>query len=58
MNFKYSSAVWKQFLKFSVARTEKISPEAKIFQLPQYKHGIIVADIEVVYDPGGFFSSG
>ena len=30
------------------------STEALIFQLPQYKRGIIVADTEVVHDPGGF----
>ena len=37
---------------------EKKSPDALIFQLPQKKHGIIVADTEVVYDPGGFISAG
>ena len=43
---------------FFVAATEKESPEALIFQLPQYKRDIIVADAEEVYDPGGFLSAG
>ena len=43
---------------FFVAATEKKSPEALIFQLPQNKRGIIVADTEEVYDPGGFVSAG
>ena len=33
-------------------------PEALIFQLPQYKSDIIVADTEEVYDPVGFLSAG
>ena len=32
--------------------------EALIFQLPLCKRGIIVADTEVVYNPGGFLSAG
>ena len=48
---------WKKYV-FFVAATEKKSPEALIFQLPQYKCDIIVADTEVVYDPGGFLSAG
>ena len=43
---------------FFVAATEKNSPETLIFQLPQYKRGITVADTEDVYDPGGFLSAG
>ena len=43
---------------FFIATTEKNSPEALIFQLSEYKRGIIVTDIEVVYDPGGFLSAG
>ena len=43
---------------FFVAASEKKSPEALIFQLPQYKRGIAVADTEQVYDPGRFLSAG
>ena len=43
---------------FIVAATEKKSPEALIFELPQNKGGIIVADTEVAYNPGGFVSAG
>ena len=43
---------------FFVEATEKKSPGALIFQLPQYKREIIVADTEEVYDPGGFLSAG
>ena len=35
-----------------------MSPDALIFQLPQYKRGIIVADTEEVYDPGELLSAG
>ena len=47
----------KKKIHIFVAATEKKS-EALIFQLPQYKRDIIVADTEVVYDPGGFLSTG
>ena len=57
INFKESSAVWKNYILF-VAATEKKSPEALAFQLPQCKHGLIVADTDVVYDPRGFLSAG
>ena len=49
---------WKKKYIFFVAATEKKSLEALIFQLPQYKRGIIVADTEVVYVSGDFFSAG
>ena len=52
-SFKQSSTVSKN-IKVFVAATEKKSPVALIFQLPQYKRCIIVADTEDVYDPGGF----
>ena len=46
------------FHKFFVAATvEKIAWSFN-FQLPKYKHGIIVADTEVVHDSGGFLSTG
>ena len=48
---------WKKYI-FFVAATENKSPEALIFQLPQYKRGIIVADAKEVYDLGGFLSAG
>ena len=43
---------------FIVTTEKKKSPEALIFRLLQYKRGVIVADTEVVYDPGGFLSAG
>ena len=45
-------------IKFFVAATEKKSSVALIFQLPQYKGCIFVADTEEVYDPGGFLCAG
>ena len=41
-----------------IAATKKKSPEALVFQLPQNKRDIIVADTEVSYDPGGSLSAG
>ena len=43
---------------FFVAATEKASPKVLIFELPQYKRGIIMANTEEVYDLGGYFSAG
>ena len=43
---------------FFIAASEKKSPAALIFQLPQYKRDITVADTEVVFIPGGFLSAG
>ena len=44
----------KIFCIFFVAATEKNLTWSFNFQLPQYKRGIIVADTEVIHDPGGF----
>ena len=46
------------FNKFLVAAAEKKVKGSFNFQLAQYKRGIIVTDVEVVYDPGGFLSAG
>ena len=55
-----TTAVWKNITYFSyilyILNWKNKSPEASIFQSPQYKRGIIVTDTEVVYDPGGFIS--
>ena len=48
----------KRITNFLQQQLRKKSPEALIFQLPQYKRGIIVADTEVVYDPEGSLSAG
>ena len=48
-------ALFEKSYIFIVAATEKEkSIEALIFELPQYKRGIIVADTEVVHNPGDF----
>ena len=43
---------------FFVAATEKNSSQALIFQLPQYKRSVIVANTEEVCDTGGFLFAG
>ena len=48
----------KKIYKLFVAATEKKVALSFSFELPQYKGGIIVADTEVLYNPGGFPSGG
>ena len=62
MDSIYLDLIWWHFstpfsIDIFVAAAEKKPPEALIFQLPPYKRGIIVADTEVVYNPGGFRSA-
>ena len=45
------------FYNFFVAVEKKVTWSFN-FQLPQYKRDIIMADTEVVYNPGGFLSAG
>ena len=48
----------KIFYYFLVAATEKKVAWSFNFQLPQYKCGMIVADTELLCDPGRFCSAG
>ena len=43
---------------FFVAATERNVTWSFNFQSPQYKRSIIMADTEMVHDPGGFLSAG